>query len=72
MANDNDDLLLASEVARLAEPPVSATAVRLWANERKLPVLRTASGLRLFRRADVEHFLADRQEQGRAAGRRRR
>jgi excisionase family DNA binding protein len=64
-----DELLSPTEVARLA--CVSPCAVRLWADEGRLPVLRTAAGMRLFRRADVEHHLEDRKRRGRSTGRRR-
>jgi excisionase family DNA binding protein len=62
------DYLTPAEVARLAG--VSPCAVRQWADEGRLPVIRTANGWRFFRRADVEHHLADRQAHGRGAGRR--
>lgn len=69
MQNDSEDFLTPAEVARLAG--VTPAAVRLWADSGRLPVLRTPAGLRLFRRIDVVHHLADRQVQGRGAGRRR-
>lgn len=65
----HDDLLTPAGVARLAN--VTPQAVRLWADQGRLPVLRTASGIRLFRRADVEHHLADRERLGPTVGRRR-
>ncbi len=64
-----DELLTPSEVARLAG--VTPAAVRGWADTGRLPVLRTPAGLRLFRRADVVHHLADRALHGRDMGRRR-
>jgi len=60
---NEDDLLLTSEVARLGE--VSPECVRLWANADWIPYLRTPSGVRLFRRGDVEHYLNDRRASGR-------
>jgi DNA-binding transcriptional MerR regulator len=71
MERTPEDLLTPAEVARMAEPQVTPAAVRVWADLGRLPVLRTPAGLRLFRRADVEHYLADRQAHGRTAGRRR-
>jgi DNA-binding transcriptional MerR regulator len=68
---DDEELLTPAEVARMAQPQVTPQAVRLWADSGRLPVLRTPAGLRLFRRADVLHHLADRQALGRSAGRRR-
>ncbi len=54
-----DDLLTASDVARILE--LSADMVRLLARQGKLvAAARTVSGVRLFRRADVERFAARR------------
>lgn len=69
MQRNSEDLLTPAEVARLAD--VTPASVRSWADLGRLPVLRTPAGLRLFRRADVEHHLADRDRLGRSAGRRR-
>lgn len=52
-----DDLLTVSEAARVLaglDRPVSAATVRLWADAGKIPTVRTAYGVRLFRRSDVE------------------
>lgn len=68
MAEDYD-FLSPAQVARMAG--VTTQTVRWWADQGRLPVKRVAGGLRLFRRADVEHHLADRREHGPAAGRRR-
>jgi excisionase family DNA binding protein len=58
VTNHPGDLLTTGDVAKVAgvTPP---TVVR-WADEGKLPVSRTASGVRLFMRADVEAYLARR------------
>ncbi len=69
MEDNSEDFLTPAEVARLAG--VTPAAVRLWADSGRLPVLRTPAGLRLFRRADVNHHLTDRQEHGPSVGRRR-
>lgn len=50
--------LSSGEVARLAG--VSAETVRHWERTGKLPCTRTAGGMRLFARADVERFLEER------------
>jgi excisionase family DNA binding protein len=68
-AEEDFDFLTPAEVARLAA--VTPAAVRVWADQGRLPVLRTAGGVRLFRRADVLHHLADRAAYGRSAGRQR-
>jgi DNA-binding transcriptional MerR regulator len=66
-----EDLLTPAEVAKMADPPVTPALVRNWANTGRLPVLRTTSGIRLFRRSDVVHHLSDRKTLGPRAGRRR-
>jgi excisionase family DNA binding protein len=60
--NDVEDYLTPHEVARLAG--VTPSAVRVWADTGRLPVLRTSSGLRLFRRVDVTRHLAERAQRG--------
>jgi excisionase family DNA binding protein len=49
-----DDLMTSGEAARFLG--CSPDAVRLYERSRRLAALRTAGGLRLFRRADVERF----------------
>jgi excisionase family DNA binding protein len=49
-----DDLMTSGEAARLLGR--SPDAVRLYERSHRLPAFRTAGGLRLFRRADVERF----------------
>jgi DNA-binding transcriptional MerR regulator len=61
LQNDRDDLLTTQDVARAADGEVCASTVRQWERTGKLPAIRTASGMRLFRRADVERVLADRR-----------
>jgi DNA-binding transcriptional MerR regulator len=56
---DADTLLEPADVARLCG--VTPAAVRRWANLGQLPAILTASGRRLFRRADVEALRAKRQ-----------
>lgn len=56
-----NDFLSCHDVAKLAG--VSAAAVRLWADLGRLPVTRTAGGMRLFRRKDVRKWLALRRAQ---------
>jgi DNA-binding transcriptional MerR regulator len=68
-SNKAEELLTPAAVARMAH--VTPQAVRLWADQNRIPFVRTSSGWRLFRRADVEHHLADRQHYGRSVGRRR-
>ena len=59
--HDPNDKLAASDVAREAKGEVTLAAVRYWADRGVLPSVRTAGGMRLFRRADVERVLADRR-----------
>ena len=48
-----------SEVARFTD--VTPSSVRVWANLGSLPTTRTASGVRLFKKNDVERFHLRRQ-----------
>ena len=54
-----EELLTASDCARLAD--VVPETVRLWYRTGKLPAaFRTPTGIRLYRRTDIERFLAGR------------
>jgi excisionase family DNA binding protein len=53
------DFLSSGDVARLAS--VSVETVRAWERRGKLASARTAGGIRLFARIDVERFLAARE-----------
>jgi excisionase family DNA binding protein len=55
-----DQLLTTSAVAR--ELRLSEAAVRKLANLGRLPVQRTTSGTRLFRRGDVDDYARDAAE----------
>ena len=59
MSMVEDELLATSVAARLAN--VSANTIRIWADLGKLPAIRTSCGQRLFRRADVEGVVAQRE-----------
>jgi DNA-binding XRE family transcriptional regulator len=51
--HDPADLLLTSEAARLLG--VSGQTIRAWDKRRRLtPAMRTATGIRLYARADLE------------------
>jgi len=52
------DHVTVSEAARLLE--VSADTIRRWDATGRLPAQRTRSGLRLFRREDIERFAEQR------------
>jgi DNA-binding transcriptional MerR regulator len=52
--------LLTSDVAR--ELGVTPETVRLWERRGVLPALKTASGVRLFARHDVERLARERLE----------
>lgn len=54
-----DPTLLTSDAARVLG--VTADAVRDMERRGVLPAVRTASGVRLFSRADVERLAADRE-----------
>lgn len=56
----SEDLLTTGNIADIAS--VDRSAVHRWVEDGKLtPTITTGSGIRLFRRADVERFLADRK-----------
>ena len=59
------DFLLTGEVARKGN--CSTDAVRAWERDGKLPAFRIG-GQRVFRRSDVDIFLARRLERGRRHG----
>lgn len=52
------NLLLSADAARLAG--VTPATVRAWERDGKLNASRTPSGVRLFRRTDVEEIVAER------------
>ena len=58
------DLLLTGEAARVLD--VSADTIRLWERTGRLPAVKTARGVRLFDRRDIER-LARERAQGRAS-----
>ena len=60
------EFLLTNDVAK--ELAVSVDTVRWYARTGRLPSLRTVGGVRLFRRTDVERFLAARMQQGSTQG----
>jgi excisionase family DNA binding protein len=57
-SGDPNDLMTPSDAARVLG--LSADSVRVLGDSGRLPALRTVSGRRLFRRADVEHLAAER------------
>ena len=64
-----DDLMTASDAGRILG--VSVDMVRLLARSGSLPFMITISGVRLFRRADVD-ALARRRERAKSSARLRR
>ena len=52
----DDTLLTATDASRILNR--SAVAVRGYEKDGKLPAVRTASGVRLFKKSDVEAFAA--------------
>jgi excisionase family DNA binding protein len=54
-----DDLMMAADAGRILR--VSVDMVRLLARDGRLPFTSTVGGVRLFRRADVEHLALERQ-----------
>jgi excisionase family DNA binding protein len=54
-----DDFLTTNAVAKIMN--VAPDTVRFYERTGRLPALRTTSGVRLFRRDDVEDFIANRR-----------
>jgi DNA-binding transcriptional MerR regulator len=65
-----DDLMTAADAGRILG--LSVDMIRLIARDGKLPFLSTISGVRLFRRKDVEALARQRARAGRKSGVRRR
>jgi predicted site-specific integrase-resolvase len=63
----SDGMLTPADVARMAGR-MPAT-VRVWADTGKLPCVRLQNGTRVFKEADVERFLAERERRTAAAAR---
>jgi excisionase family DNA binding protein len=59
MARDPDELMTPTEASHVLG--LSADAVRALSDNGRLPTLRTVSGRRLFRRADVEELARTRK-----------
>jgi len=59
MPEQTKDLLLAAGVARLCG--VTPATVRLWERTGRLPAVRTADGVRIFRREDVTRLASERE-----------
>jgi len=55
------DFILTSEAARICG--VSAQSIRAWERVGRLTAMKTAGGVRLFRRADVEELKRARSTQ---------
>jgi excisionase family DNA binding protein len=60
-AGTPDDLMTVMEAARILG--LSPDMVRLLHKGGRLAALRTTRGVRLFRRADVEHLAAERRKE---------
>lgn len=67
MKRDSNEVLLSGDVAR--EGDVTPATARVWADKGLLPVSRTISGRRLYRRDDVDRFLEQRRLLKRESGR---
>lgn len=58
MKNATADFLTVSDAAAICA--VAAATIRQWEAAGKIPALRTAGGMRLFKRADVEQIASTR------------
>jgi excisionase family DNA binding protein len=63
------DILTTAEAARAIG--VSSETIRLWENVGKLPATRTATGVRIFARADVDRVALEYRETTEARSARR-
>jgi excisionase family DNA binding protein len=61
-----DDLMTSVDAGRILG--ISVDMVRLLARNGRLPFTSTVGGVRLFRRADVEHLAKERADGKRGAG----
>ena len=61
----SEELLTTGQVAKLAQ--VHRTTVHHWECDGKLDAAQVVHGMRMFRRGDVEQFLADRAEEAAAS-----
>jgi len=59
-ATSENEFFTPSAAARLIGK--SEGAVRIYAANGRLPCIRTSTGLRLFRRSDLEKFISDTHE----------
>jgi excisionase family DNA binding protein len=55
---NSDEFLFTTQVAQILK--VSAETVRAWERRGRLPAIRTAIGVRLFSREDVERLALER------------
>jgi len=55
-----DELLSPYDASKIAD--VSSQTVRSWADQGKLSVIRTAGGMRLFKRSEVEALVVERKK----------
>lgn len=58
----------AANICRQSGVEIGVARIRQLESEGKLPAIRTAGGCRLFRREDIERFIAARTAQGRVDG----
>jgi DNA-binding transcriptional MerR regulator len=62
--DDNNQFLMTTGVAQ--ELGVSAQTVILWNRSGRLPAIRLANGVRLYRRDDIERIKQEREDTKRA------
>ena len=58
--NDGSFTLTTGDASRETQGNVNPQTIRNWADSGRLPSIRTAGGVRLFRRADVKRVAAER------------
>jgi DNA-binding transcriptional MerR regulator len=63
-STDEDEFLMTTHAARELE--VAPQTIILWNNQGKLSAIRTANGVRLYKRQDIERLKRERAERKRA------
>ena len=57
----DSELMTVGEVTKALDGDVTPATVRIWGDKGLLPVQRTRSGMRLFRRSDVMRLARERK-----------
>ena len=61
---EDQEFLTVAEFGRALDPPLTPASVRAAERQGRITAIRTASGMRLFTRAEAERFQRDRRGPG--------